>query len=176
MRGLTRSLQDVGEDNSFAFDNPTNIRVDAETSVLKAFAASTGSDVSDVEIRYIETVDVLNEGGVNVLAPNEKSSRLLNALRNLEGEWQGVFDEINAAVIQPKINEANEAMRSFVPQTEEEFNKADGSEFINVLRNSNFNPANEVLVEEEAAEAVRLLQNIEAATTEADIAPAAAKK
>ena len=87
LRSIARSLQEVGDDNSFAFDNPTNIRVDAEASLLKAYAASTGSDVSDVEIRYIETVDVLNEGGVNVIVPNEKSSRLLHALRNMQGEW-----------------------------------------------------------------------------------------
>lgn len=79
-------------------------------------------------------------------------------------------------MIQVKIKEATEAMKSFVPQTEEEFNKADGSEFMNVLRNSNFNPANEVLVEEEVAEAVRLLQNIETAAAGADFAPAPATK
>lgn len=60
LRSKMRRLQDIGEDNNFAFDNPSNIRVDAETSLLKAYAASTGTVVSDVEIRYIETVDVLN--------------------------------------------------------------------------------------------------------------------
>ena len=60
MRSNMRRLQDIGEDNSFAFDNSNNIRIDAETSMLKAYAASTGTEVSDVEIRYIETVDVLS--------------------------------------------------------------------------------------------------------------------
>lgn len=109
-----------------------------------------------------------------MLAPNEKSSRLLHALRNMQGEWQGVFDEINLAVTQAKINEANEAVKSFVPQTEEDFNKADGNEFVNVLRNSNFNPAYEVLVEEEVAAVARLLQNVETTAAETAIAPAPA--
>lgn len=61
-------------------------------------------------------------------------------------------------------------MKSFVPQSEEEFEKAENNEFNNVLRNSNFNPAYEVVVDEEVA-AARLLQNIDTAATKTTIAP-----
>jgi hypothetical protein len=169
LRAALRQLQDAPlasdpSDTAYTFDDSASIIRDAEQSALRAYAASTSADPSEVEMTYSETTDIVQQAdGSFALDSSAKSSRLLTALhglRGLEGEWTTIFDEINSKVLQARIEETQAAINEFFPNGDAAAAYTEDSELKAVLQASNFNPDNDVDVEEEVATTARLLQKL----------------